>query len=276
MTLFTNMNQIEIKLHTALTQDESYLLARYLRNRHRFSRPEWQMLRAIIGQLERSQVVYQKRRLTFKQFYKQMIDRPYAHAFLQQLYNLTNIMQEGPKLQAATNKKIIQWLRQAGFVDTQTDYASYLVAYCLYWWGAFARGYIFELFVFRDLEASGINFKPHDPRLLSERYAKHDLVVGNWKGDVKLSLYFVSEAQAPPLDFYITRIYNPHRRAYQLVVLMEKSAWKQINGYTFPGRLAFVLSVLRQPIHLRLGQEIWVLSLFEDWKQRIKKWQGVK
>ncbi len=29
-------------------------------------------------------------------------------------------------------------------------------------------------------------------------------------------------------------------------------------------------------IHLRLGKEVWVLSLFEDWKQRIKKWQGVK
>ena len=229
-----------------------------------------------MGQLGRSQVMFQGQRLTFKQFYQRMIDHPYAHPFLEQLYQLTDVMQQGQRLWAATARKIVRWLRDAGFVNTQTDYAGYLVAYCLYWWSAFARGYIFELFVFRELEASGIDFEPHDPRLLSERYAKYDLVIGNWKGDVKLSFYFLSESKAPPLDFYITRVYDQRQRAYQLVVFMEMSGWEQIDGHTLPADLASALSVLSHSIHLYLGQELWVLSLFEDWKQRITQWQGAK
>ena len=270
------MSTIEIRLHTTLKQSDGELLARFLGEKHRLSRQEWQTLRSVIDQLARCQVEFQNQRLTFKLFYERMVDRPYAPPFLQQLYNLTDVMSEGHRLRAATARKIVQWLREVGFVDTQTNYASYLVAYCLYWWGAFARGYIFELAIFRDLEASGIDFEPHDPRLLSERYAKHDLMIGNWKGDVKLSFYFLSEREAPPLDFYISRLYNQYRRAYQIVVLMEMSSWKQINGHTFPRRLKLALSVLHHPIRLHLGEEVWVLSLFEDWKQRIKKWQGAE
>lgn len=270
------MSSIKITLDKTLKQSDSDLLTRYLNEEYRFSLSEWQRMRRVIAQLAHSQVVFQEKQFTFKQFYQRMIDGPYAHPFLQQLYQLTDVMSQGQRLWAANARKIVRWLRDAGFTNTQTDYAGYLVAYCLYWWSAFARGYIFELFVFRQLQASGINFEPHDPRLLSERYAKYDLVIGNWKGDVKLSFYFLSEGTAPPLDFYITRVYDRRQRAYQLVVFMEMSGWKQIDGYTLPADLASALSVLTHSIHLYLGRELWVLSLFEEWKQRIIQWQGAK
>ena len=277
------MNSIEITLTTTLTREESHLLARYIREEYRFSSQEWLRIRRIIGLLSRSKVIFQDQQLTFKQFYERMIDRRYAYPFLDQLYNLTDVMQEGQPLWAATAREIVRWFRQVGCHHAQTKYAGYLVAYCLYWWSAFARGYIFELTVFRKLEGTGIDFKPHDPRLLSERYAKYDLVVDKWKGDVKLSFYFLSETKAPPLDFYITRVYDRRQRTYQLVVLMKMSDWELIDGYTLPSDLASALSVLSHAIHLRLGQKLWVfrwttkpVSLFEDWTQRIKTWQGAK
>jgi hypothetical protein len=61
--------------------------------------------------------------------------------------------------------------------------SEYLAAYCLYWWTAFARGYRFEVAVFRDLSASGIAFVAHDLRKRRERRSPYDLIVQRQRGD---------------------------------------------------------------------------------------------
>jgi len=43
--------------------------------------------------------------------------------------------------------------------------------YCLYWWSAFARGYIFALMAFRDMKVSGIKFTGHDISNRAERFS---------------------------------------------------------------------------------------------------------
>lgn len=268
------MVAIEIILPSTFTQSDSDILAQYLREGHRLSWQDWQALARVMDKLKHGQVWFQDRQHTFHRFYEQMVDRPYAGPFLDQLYDLTDVAPAGQGLWATYAKEVTQWLRQTGFQDVQTDYAGYLVAYCLYWWSAFARGHIFELFIFRDLEASGVDFSPHDPRLLSERYARHDLVIGEWRGDVKLSFYFLGETEAPPLDFYITRVYDRLQHIYQIVVLTKMSVWRQIDGDTLPGQLATALSHLPHPIRLHLGHLIWVLSTFKNWKRQIRIWQG--
>ncbi len=270
------MASIEISLHSTLDQSDSNILARYLQESYRFSKEEWQSLLPAIDRLGRSRVWFQGQRCTFRQFYRQMIDARYAGPFLEQLYNLADLDQEGQRLWAVKAREITRWLRQNGVDDKQTDYAGYLVAYCLYWWCAFARGYIFELAIFRRLETNCVVFSPHDPRQLSERYAGHDLIIGEWKGDVKLSFYFLSASEAPPLDFYVTRLYDRLQHRYQIVVLTRITVWEEIDGDTLPGHLASALSVLPNPVRLTLGDQVWVLNLFANWKRRIRRLQGVK
>ena len=185
------------------------------------------------------------------------------------------IEQEGEPLWAEFAREILRWLRSTGLQTNKVEYAGYLTAYCLYWWSAFARGYLFEVSIFRDLTQSGIVFHPHDPRSLSERYGHHDLEIGAWKGDVKLSFYFVSEAKGLPLDFYLTRMYDRVHQEHLKVVLMTASTWQFIDGETLPGTLAAALSVLPHPVQLELSKKAWVLSRYEDWKEKILTWQGV-
>ena len=85
-----------------------------------------------------------------------------------------------------------------------------LVAYCLYFWESFAVGYAFEVEIFRDLSASGIEFSAHELRDRRARLSAHDLVVLNLYGDIKNTLYFlqVRRSQQLPHDFYITRFYE--------------------------------------------------------------------
>ena len=271
------MPDIKISLNSKLTQADSNILVRYLAESYRFSRQEWQAVIRAMSCLGQSQVSFQGQLYTFEQFYTQIIDTRYAEPFLQRLYDLTDLSMEGQRLQAAVAREITNWLHQVGFRADQTDYAYYLIAYCLYRWSAFARGYAFESLIFRDLEASGVDFTPHDPRLLSERYAGHDLKVGAWKGDVKLSFYFLPEGEkALSLDFYVSHLYDLGQRRYRIVVLIRLSVWKQLDGDTLPGRLVSALSILPQPVHLTLSGQTWVLTLYSEWKRRILHLQGAK
>jgi len=71
--------------------------------------------------------------------------------------------------------------------------------------------------MFRDLEASAIEFDAHDIRVRAERLSPYDLVVLEQLGDIKHTTYFLHAARAPRLrcDFYITRLYDSRRRRYR-------------------------------------------------------------
>jgi len=271
------MQSVEVYLNPELTQADSDILARYLAESHHFSRHDWKALQQAVKRLGQSRVAYEGQGYTFHQFYAQLIDARYASPFLNRLYDLDDVARDWQQLWAATAREIAQWLHRVGFRDDQTDYAGYLVVHCLYRWSAFARGYAFELSTFRDMEASGIAFEPHDPRLLGDRYTQHDLTIDEWKGDVKLSFYFLPGAGTSlPLDFYISRLYDHRRKGYRTVVLMRLAVWKQINGDTLPGQLVTALSVLPRPVRVALGKQVWILSLYSEWKRRILRLQGAK
>ena len=130
------MQSVEVYLNSELTQADSDILARYLAESHHFSRYDWKALQQAMKRLGLSQVTYEGQGYTFRQFYAQLIDARYAATFLNRPYDLGDVAQDWQQLWATTAREIVQWLRQAGFSDDQTDYASYLVVHCLYRWSA--------------------------------------------------------------------------------------------------------------------------------------------
>jgi hypothetical protein len=60
--------------------------------------------------------------------------------------------------------------------------------------GAFARGYALEVEIFRDLEASGVQFAAHDLSDRHQRFSSSDLTISKIAGDIKTSVYFVQAA----------------------------------------------------------------------------------
>ena len=196
---------ITIELAPDLTAEDMEALRRYLADSFRLSDDEWQRLRTAIDQLSQSTVIFGGRQYHFSRFYAVFVNGTYAQPFLQQLRHLSDLQREGPALQADVARKITTWLRANGLVPSVVPGADFLFIYCLYWWAAFARGYLFEQIVIRDMQAAGIHFQAHAPEQGEERYTPYDLAIpGLGNGDIKTSLYFLDDLPDPPADFYIT------------------------------------------------------------------------
>ena len=153
------------------------------------SRDDWRTLRTAIALLANSRVVFRGQSYTFYRFYATFLEAERAPAFLAALYQLANVRRDGPARQAQDARAILTWLQANGFYGPDAGEASFVVVYCLYRWASFAGGYVFQITIFRDLEVSGVQFTPRDPRRPRERFADHDLVLLGFKGDVKQSLY---------------------------------------------------------------------------------------
>mgnify|MGYP000683946733 CR=1 FL=1 len=213
-----------------LTPSEIALLRRYLTDSHQFSGREWCRMRQAIDKLAHCEVQFGARRYRFTQFYRIFINGTYAYPFLKELADLSDADGEGLELQAQVARQIWEWLQLNGIQAGRTPNAEYLVVFCLYQWGAFARGHIFEAVILRDLQREGIEFTAHDPTV--GRFAPYDLyipVLGY--GDVKTSGYFLDDLtmDTPVADFYVTRVYAPQSRGYQRVVFVTPQAWRRLQ-----------------------------------------------
>lgn len=149
-----------------------------------------------------------------------------------------------------------------------------MLAYCLYFWEAFAVGYAFEVEIFRDLHRSGVLFRAHDLRDRQERLAPYDLEVLGLQGDIKNSLYFlhIGRGQKLPHDFYITRFYEG-RRQYIFIVMIQLEAWHQIDGDTIAGLLNEATRHFPQPVQVELKTGSIVIVDYEIWKQKVLRQQ---
>jgi len=150
-----------------------------------------------------------------------------------------------------------------------------ILAYCLYWWRAFALGYALEVEIQRDLKASGVQFEAHDLRRSEERLSPYDLVVLGFKGDIKTSTYFLQAARTRtlPHDFYITRI-RGRQRTRTLVVFMQAEMWQAIDGETLLVLLEQVADTLPRAVRIvHEGIELTVVD-YEAWKARVLRRQA--
>lgn len=263
----------KIHINPLLTVVHRRVLHEYLRGEGRLTREQWQMLREAIDLLEQSSLVIDEWEYTFKRFYNEFIDKRFAEPFLKALVRLKDVEKEAARLQAATAREIVTSVRLKEFYLKGDSNSHLLLTFCLYWWAAFAIGYIFEVEIFRDLEAARIPFVSHEITNRTERLSAYDLTVLGLRGDIKYSTYFLTAegAHTTEIDFFITRLFDETNARWEKVVFLTPTAWAVINGRTIPVVLQEAVSVLPKAVAVEIGLETFVIILYKEWKERILK-----
>ncbi len=214
-----------IKLNPQLHQEHQRALLRYLRDERTLSHHDWATLSDAVNALSDSVVTADGDEQTFRQFYNERVDAHFADPFLAQLVTLIDVEGEGRQAQAIFAREI-GWLpdKAEGF-NRDDNHCRLLLIYCLYWWAAFARGYIFEVVIFRDLAASGIQFVGHNLARRNERFSRYDLFLLDLRGDIKHTTYFLTADRLSLLDsdFFITRWFLG--RGWLRVAILRETAW---------------------------------------------------
>ena len=251
-----------------LTEEQRMLLTIYLSDDYRLKRSEWPQIFKAVDWLGQAKVVTHNKFRTFRQLYLEYIDTSLADLYLEQLLALSDVQKESPPLIAAFARQVQVLLRRAGLLGSSESWL--LLAYCLYWWQSFARGYTFEVEIIRDLQDSGLIFEAHDLSRRWERYSPADLEVLGLAGDIKTSTYFLKSKPRSPLrsDFYITRLYEKGR-SRTLVVFQKTLAWDKINGSTIDGTLANLQDILPYPVRIQQSNTTLVVVDYTLWKQRV-------
>jgi hypothetical protein len=228
-----------------------------------------------VDTLRDSWVTVEARCYTFAGFYETFVDQVYADAFLADLWAAENVGKVGNQRRAEVQAAIREQFRREGWVRSDLPETRSLLAYVLYWWTAFATGYVFEAQILQDLEQSGIEFQAHDPRRREERYAPVDLTVAGLTGDVKSSGYFffAPRSASLPHDFYITRYYDPSGQRYQRLVILRAEHWPRFNGEVPTVAFPSWTTALSRPVRFPAGSREWVALGYEEWKQRVLRYQ---
>lgn len=154
----------------------------WVRRGHEFNREEWQVAIRAFDLLKEAAAVTSEGILPFPAVYYRYVDKPYADTFIHTLLNADEVEASGVQAWAQVARDIPQQLHQAGLAPSDYPAARLLVAYCLYWWYAFAYGYIFEVEILRDLTQNGIQFTAHDLTSRRGRMSPWDLEVLGFRG----------------------------------------------------------------------------------------------
>lgn len=263
------MNELSIELPAAFDASHERAVIDFLTDRVTGA-PAWERVFAAFDLLEAAVLVMDTGRRSFRAVYTLLVDQPMADAYLADLLALQDIRRESPALWASYARRIGQSLAERGWRRPETRL---LYAYLLYWWGSFARGYALEVEIFRDLEASGVQFLAHDLRDPQARYSLSDLTVAGLAGDIKTSTYFVQTAAPLAHDFYIVRLAFKGT-VHTLVVMLQPEAWEKINGDTMPGTMDTLLDHFPAPVAIRHGGHDLVVLRYDSWKQRMLLQQG--
>lgn len=266
------MSTLRITLPSAFTLEHERVLTQYLADDHNMSTASRRLLFDGIDLLGQARVEAGAFTATFQQIYNEHVDEPFASDYLAELLELNNITEQSPSLVAKFARQISPVLLQSRLLRRDASQSYLLLAYCVYWWQSFARGYAFEVEIMRDLEASDVDFAMHDLRS-SERYSQADLIVLGLLGDIKISTYFLRADASLKNDFYITRLYDGSRER-TLVVMQKPQAWQRVGGeQTVAGNLQNVLRLLPQPVQLMQEQVTLIVVEYDDWKRRVKRAQ---
>ncbi|MFQ5813744.1 MAG: hypothetical protein ACE5I2_11255 [Anaerolineae bacterium] len=263
-----------VRLPSSFTEVHRIVVRRFVQGKT-FSQAERATLFEAFDLLHRAEITTEAGWQSFASVYEQMIEAPFANDYLQGLAEAEGIQAAAEPLRAQVSRQIMPALRKAGLIDPAEPFSFYLLAYCLYWWYAFARGYAFEVEVLRDLEASGVLYQAHDVLDPQARRSPFDLVVLGFRGDIKTSTYFLhaTRTQGLPHDFYITRVYEPGEQTRILVVFLKEPAWEAIDGETTPIALDTLAAALPGIFRLQQNDIILIILDYEEWKTRVLRVQ---
>jgi len=265
----------EIILPPGFTETEQAMVLRYLED---VAKPgqDWPgLVRTFACLREAIVAIPGKGRRTFASLYTHLIDSRLTDPFITALYGLDDLEQGSVDLWRAGARRIRPLLEVAGLYAAGDPPTRFLLAYCLYWWHVTAKGYTFEVEIFRDLRRSGVSFTAHDVRLRSERFTPYDLIVFGFRGDVKTSTYFLTlTGRVLRSDFYITRLWLSKARSRTLVVFLKTPMWDEINGETPLVAWHELESCLPQPARIVYRGEELVVSDYEVWKEKMRAYEA--
>jgi len=247
----------------------------WVRRGHEFNHEEWQVAIRAFDLLKEASVVTRQGILPFPVVYHRYVDEPHADSFIQALLDAPGVESVGVQAWADVARRISIELRQAGLVPPHQPATRLLVAYCLYWWYAFAYGYILEVQVLHDLAQSGIQFTAHDLTNRQGRVSPWDLEVVGFRGDIKRSLFFLQtvRGQHLPHAFYIVRL-TQKSRSRTLVVMMRQAMWDVIDGETILTAVNDLANVLPDTARVRVADVEVVVADYTLWKRLVLRHQS--
>jgi hypothetical protein len=242
---------------------------------HRFSQREWRVALRTFDLLREAAVFTTQGVLPFSAVYYRHVEEPYADRFIRSLLEAEDVTRAGVTGWAEVAGRIPGILGEAGLLPPQQPAARLLVAYCLYWWYAFAYGYMSEIEVLRDLEQSGVEFSTHNLMSREERLSGHDLDVLGFRGDIKRSLAFLQTARGRhlPLSFYIVRLTQAGSER-TLVVMMRQPMWDVIDGDTILTTVERLAETLPAAARIRIGGAEAIVADYELWKRLVRRRQA--
>jgi hypothetical protein len=244
----------------------------YLADRLR-GREAWRLAFEAFDLLDHAVLTTLDGRHSFRALYLEVVDNKIADSYIQALLALHDVVKESPALWSGYARQITAECQRRGWRAPDLPGARILLGYLQYWWGSFARGYAFEVEIFRDLQRSSIEFQAHDLLDRRARYSLSDLIVSNMAGDIKTSVYFVQVAAPLQHDFYVVRLFVQGRH-HTLAVMLQPLAWDEINGDMVDGTLDTVVIQFPYPIRIRQGRHELVAIEYTEWKKRILRLQG--
>jgi hypothetical protein len=262
-----------IQFPTTFRLDHEQAVIAYLSN-ELSGKESWTLAFEAFDILDQASIIHYQERITFRSLYQKMVDHQFADSYIDDLLLLENVEKQSPALWAQYARQIVNNIIGDGLIQSDKPETRLLLSYLLYWWNAFARGYAFEVEIYRDLQQSNIQFQAHDLRDRQQRYSPGDLTVSNMMGDIKTSTYFVQTIITPLAhDFYIVRLLVQNR-VRTLVAFLQTSTWKKINGDTIEATLETAANHLPTPVKIQhRGHELVILD-YNTWKQRIRRYQG--
>jgi hypothetical protein len=260
-----------------VTVEHRRVITRYVQSIRDLPAHDWPLAIETFNLLRHAVVIrLDERAYTFAQIYDELVDSCYATPFIKALYDLDDVSQGSIHLWAVGARQVYQDLTEVGLHDpVHHPNSRLLMAHCLYWWHSFCKGYAFEVDIFRDLERSGLRFEPHDLLDPVARRSRYDLLMSNFRGDVKTSTYFLQKAsrQTVSSDFLITRLWLPGQRARILVVFLKDLMWDAIDGETLLARLAELETVLAHPARIAYHGGELVVTEYAHWKDKMRQYQ---
>lgn len=260
-----------VRLPPDLTYSHREVIQRYLRSKERMASNDWSLLIQAMDLLRQAQVIDDDGAKSFAAIYDKAVDAVYSDRVIEDLLSLVDPEREYEAIRAATSRQILADLRASSLWRTDAPSTQFLVAFCLYWWQMFVRGYAFEVTIQRDLVESQIAHVAHDLHYRQERLAGHDLEVMGFIGDVKTSTYFVLARRSEMLahDFYITRMYNAAARRWHRIVWLKPAFWKLLDGEPTPTAYDAIWETLPRVASITLRSRAFIVVFYDEWKRRV-------
>lgn len=252
--------------------DRHQQIARRFVQGEKFAQHERVLLMETFDLLHDAEIISTDSRQRFATVYEQIIEARLADQYLRSLQHAQNIAGVAEELRAQGSRQIMPALQTAELLDPNEPISFYLLAYCLYWWYAFAHGYAFEIEVLRDLAVAGIRYVAHNVLDSSARRSPFDLSVLGFRGDIKTSTYFLSAVRTSDLlhDFYILRF--SERKDKLWIVFLKEPFWVLIDAEKRTMRtvtLAELVTMLPGAFVLRLQAKTLIVVDYESWKRLV-------